>query len=183
MCRMAVESKKRLKRRKNLNINKFANILDEMATHNLTFNGYYLSADNLPEETGIYLVYTCVNNSSNDKVTLKRLLYIGKSLKTKNTNLRKEVKQHVENGKFDSYIKSGEQLCFSYAIYDGRSLDVVENGLILMQSGLINKNLLYSFNHPYSLPVTFDIKGKCSLLDKTTFKIIKNALTGEVQVL
>lgn len=113
-----------------------------MATYSLDFNGYYLSADNLPEVTGVYLVYTCKVNGPNVPLTLQRLLYIGKSQKTETTNLRKEVKQHITNGRFVPYIKPGEQLCFSYALCDGRSLDVVENGLIYMQSGLINKNLL-----------------------------------------
>ena len=80
-----------------------------MATYSLDFNGYYLSTDSLPEETGVYLVYTCVYNKSTDKVTLKRLLYIGKSLKTENTNLRNEVKQHVDNGRFAQYIGEGER--------------------------------------------------------------------------
>lgn len=154
-----------------------------MATYDLEFKGYYLSSDNLPEVTGIYLVYTCIYNKTTDKVTLKQLLYIGKSQKTDNTNLRNEVKQHVENGRFESSIKEGEQLCFSYALCDGRSLDVVENGLIYMQSGLINKNLLYSFKHESSLPVTISVSGRCALLDKTTFKILKNSFTGDIQVL
>ena len=154
-----------------------------MTTYNLNINGYYLSKDSLPEETGIYFVYTCVYNKSNDKVSLKRLLYIGKSLKTENTNLRNEVRQHIDNGRFTQFIGAGEQLCFSYALCDGRSLDVVENGLIFMQGGLINKNLLYSFNHPSSLPATYNISGSCSLLDKTTFKIEMNAATGKIQVI
>ena len=154
-----------------------------MAKYNLIFNGYYLSADSLPEETGIYLVYSCVNNGPNAPLTLQRLLYIGKSQKTSNTNLRKEVKQHVDNGRFAPYVNAGEQLCFSYALCDGRSLDVVENGLIYMQSGLINKNLLYTFNHIGSLPAIFNISGQCLCLDKTTFKIIKNPFSGGIQVL
>ena len=154
-----------------------------MATYKLDFTGYFLSADKLPEVTGVYHVYTGVYNSADNTVKLSHLLYIGKSQKTEDTNLRKEVMQHVENGKFDPYIKPGEQLFFSYATCDGRSLDVVENGLIFMQSGLINKNLQYSFNHHNSLPVTFEIKGACLLLDKTTFKIVKNAISGKVQVL
>lgn len=154
-----------------------------MATYDLEFKGYYLSPDKLPEETGIYLVYTCIYNDATDKVTLKRLLYIGKSQKTENTNLRKEVNQHVDNGRFDSSIKEGEQLCFSYALCDGRSLDVVENSLIFMQSGLINKTLLYSFKHESSLPVTINVSGRCWGIDKTTFKIVKNAATGKIQVL
>lgn len=153
-----------------------------MATYNLEFKGYYLSADKLPEVTGIYLVYTYVYNESTEKKTLNKLLYIGKSQKTDSTNLRNEVKQHVENGRFESSIKEGEQLCFSYAVCDGRSLDVVENCLIFMQSGLINKNLLYSFKHESSLPVTISVSGRCALLDKTTFKILKNPFTGGIQV-
>lgn len=154
-----------------------------MATYSLDFNGYYLSTESLPEETGVYLVYTCVYNKSTDKVTLKRLLYIGKSLKTENTNLRNEVKQHVDNERFTQYIGEGEQLCFAYTLCDGRSLDVVENGLIFMQKGLINKNLLYNFNHVGLLPVTFNISGKCSLLDKTSFQIVMNAFTGKIQAI
>lgn len=154
-----------------------------MATYDLEFKGYYLSPDKLPEVTGIYLVYTCIDNGPNVPLTLQRLLYIGKSQKTDTTNLRKEVKQHVANGRFAPYVKTGEVLCFSYATCDGRSLDVVENGLIYMQSGLINKSLLYNFNHVNSLPVTYNISGDCLGLDKTTFKIVKNAFTGMIQVL
>lgn len=154
-----------------------------MATYDLDFKGYSLSADDLPELTGVYCVYTCIYNETTNKVTLKRLLYIGKSLKTENTNLRKEVNHHVDNGRFDSSIKEGEQLCFSYALCDGRSLDVIENGLIFMQSGLINKSLLYNFNHASLLPVTFNIKGKCWGIDRTTFTIVKDASTGDIKFL
>ena len=59
----------------------------------------------------------------------------------------------------------------------------MENSLIYMQGGLINKNLLYSFNHTSSLPATFNISGSCLGLDKTTFKIVKNPFTGIIQVL
>ena len=83
-----------------------------MATYDLEFKGYYLSTDNLPEVTGIYLVYTYVYNESTKKKTLNKLLYIGKSQKTDNTNLRKEVKQHVDNGRFDSSIIKGSSYAF-----------------------------------------------------------------------
>lgn len=59
----------------------------------------------------------------------------------------------------------------------------MENGLIFMQKGLINKNLLNSFKHTNSLPITFNISGDCSLLDETNFIIEKNPFTGEIQVL
>lgn len=83
-----------------------------MATYNLSFEGFFLSIDSLPEETGVYLVYSCVNNGPSVPLTLQRLLYIGKSQKTNNTNIRKEVKHHVDNGRFMPYVKVGEQFVF-----------------------------------------------------------------------
>lgn len=48
---------------------------------NLDFDGYWreINKNSIPSKSGVYCVYSCVYNSSNKTVSLKKLLYIGES--------------------------------------------------------------------------------------------------------
>jgi len=138
-----------------------------MATYNLNFHGYYLEArlPNVPHTSGVYIFYRCIDNGKT--VSLQELLYIGKA-----TDLQQRIGDHfkiTDPLRLDIYLKFGEVLCFSYAEYDTRSIDVIENGLIFMQKPRANTNLVFRFNH--LLPVTITCDGRCNLLDKNAFKL------------
>lgn len=48
---------------------------------NLDFDGYWreINKNSIPSKSGVYCVYSCVYNSSNKTVSIKKLLYIGES--------------------------------------------------------------------------------------------------------
>ena len=149
--------------------------------YRLDFHGYFLSETAIPEETGIYLVYSCSVNKESRTVSLKELLYIGQSVKTSFTSLQTRVRQHIDKGDFTGYCSSGETLCYSYAICDGRSIDAIENGLIYMQEPPANKTL--KDNYHFSTPASFVCTGQCGLMEKKSFTIADNIIGGGTFVL
>ena len=139
-----------------------------MAEYNVTFNGYRLDRDKsgLPTYGGIYLVYCCVYNADTNRVSLRKLIYIGKSV-----NINDRVNNHDRYEEFTKQLQQGETLCYSYASVAPSDMDIVENALIYMQKPPLNNELKNSFNYPDS---QFDFEGRCALLKETHFSITSN---------
>ena len=64
---------------------------DVVHDYDLKFNGYWVSGNEhlLPCYSGIYCVYSCIDNASDKTVSLTRLLYIGCA-----ENIRERHKNH-----------------------------------------------------------------------------------------
>lgn len=140
-----------------------------MTNYSLNFNGYYYQAglSNVPQTSGVYIFYRCIPNVIKREVDIQELLYIGKA-----TNLQQRIGDHfkiTDPLRLNKYLKNGEELCFSYAECDGRSIDVIENGLMFMQKPVANTNLVFRFHH--LLPVAIACKGSCDLLNRNTFTL------------
>lgn len=139
-----------------------------MAEYNVTFNGYRLDGDKsgLPTYGGIYLVYCCVYNADTNRVSLRKLIYIGKSV-----NINDRVNNHDRYEEFTKQLQQGETLCYSYASVAPSDMDIIENALIYMQQPPLNNELKNSFNYP---DAQFDFEGRCALLKETHFSITSN---------
>jgi excinuclease UvrABC nuclease subunit len=87
-------------------------------TYTLDFSGYWLERGikNLPESSGIYGVYACINNSSENTVTLNRLIYLGES-----SDIKNRVLNHNLLATWKRQLKTGEELCFNYALISPES--------------------------------------------------------------
>lgn len=138
-----------------------------MDTYKIFFMGYRREEkmDGLPEYGGIYMVYRCVYNKDAKTVTLKELIYIGKS-----ENIKERITSHDKQEEFQKKLREGEEICYSYASVKEEEMDVVENGLIYMQKPPLNSQYTRSFNYPDS---HFIIEGRCALLKYTDFSIEK----------
>lgn len=79
-------------------------------TYEIEFEGYWLDADKdeLPNVSGAYCVYTCTYNKQTDKVSLKKLIYIGEA-----ANTRERVAGHEKYDQWKKHLTAGQQLCFS----------------------------------------------------------------------
>ena len=91
-----------------------------MATppYSLTFRGYWLksSCGNMPCGPGIYSVYVCQrDNTSEDTVELRKLLYIGEA-----DNVRDRIATHEKWAAWEKHLDQdrGEDICFSFASTD-----------------------------------------------------------------
>ncbi len=137
-----------------------------MKKYALQFDGYWreINKGGVPENSGVYLIYTCKYNKDSNTVSLSDIIYIGQA-----KNLKSRIAGHNEE-EFEKYIKQGETLCYACAPVDEKDLDLVENALVFVQQPKGNVKLKDSYTHEEA---SFIIEGTCSLLKKTVFNISK----------
>ncbi len=135
-----------------------------MKKFSLHFDGYWreINKKYIPEDSGIYLIYTCRNNPENNTVSLSELIYIGQAV-----NLRKRIANHNEE-EFQEVLSSGETLCYACASVDKSNLNIVENGMVFAEKPPYNTALRDKYDHEDS---QFEIDGRCELLNYTNFTI------------
>ncbi len=82
------------------------------ATYNLAFKGYWRAVNKggIPAESGIYCVYACTYNQSENTVSLRKLIYIGES-----DDVKARIADHEKWDDWESHLMAGETLCFSFA--------------------------------------------------------------------
>lgn len=133
--------------------------------YNIIFKGYWRNEnqENIPEVSGIYLVYKCIYNSETKTVKLNELMYIGQA-----ENIRTRIVNHEKIKAFLAECKTGETLCYSIAEVKKEDLDIVENALIFAQQPNLNDVGKENYNHDAA---EFRIEGKCSLMKHLDFTI------------
>lgn len=78
----------------------------------LEFNGYWreVNKSGVPAQSGVYCVYACTYNQTEGTVSIRELMYIGES-----ENVQKRLSNHEKLSKWESRLRSGETLCYSFA--------------------------------------------------------------------
>lgn len=119
--------------------------------YTLDFRGYWLEGKEslLPAEPGIYCVYATAYNQVADTVTLRELLYIGKSV-----NVRKRHEDHEGKPYWKRMLNNGEILSYSFAPLSERSLAICELALIYKQQPKCNDMGKEAFLHETTHIVT-----------------------------
>ncbi len=110
--------------------------------YDLQFFGYYGSVSDLPEKSGIYCVYSGVLNHDNNKVLLKKLLYIGKA-----QNIRMRHTNHERRNEWRSMLSAGESLWYTYTEVVLEEMDRCEAALISINKPICNEQGLNSFGY------------------------------------
>lgn len=90
-----------------------------MTTYDLTFDGYWRDEKRggIPAQSGVYCVYACVHNRTEDTVSLKKLIYIGES-----ADVRGRVANHEKRPAWLRHLSAGQELAFTFApIGSGRN--------------------------------------------------------------
>jgi len=64
----------------------------------------------IPNQPGIYLIYVCRYDKSNDTVTLLKLVYIGEADKVRDC-----IQNHEMSTEWTKEASYGSELCFSFA--------------------------------------------------------------------
>lgn len=106
-----------------------------MKKYVLEVKGYLMEGNEkeLPEESGIYIVYKCVQDRGEHTVGLIEILYIGQA-----ENIRKRhVPRHERYNDFMRECEMDEDICYAWILVDQEDLDRVENGLIYMQQPVL----------------------------------------------
>lgn len=137
-----------------------------MKQFNVIFDGYWLedNKSDIPEFSGVYIIYRCSYVPHNDTVDLIEILYIGQA-----DNLRGRISQHSIK-EFQVAIRPGETLCYACAPIDDNNLDLVENGLVFVEQPPFNVRLKDNYSHE---DAEFIIGGNCGLLKNLHFSLVK----------
>ncbi|WP_286700004.1 GIY-YIG nuclease family protein [Aeromonas sp. 62-46] len=131
-----------------------------MATEfEIDFEGYKLQFgnDKSTAKSGIYCVYRCVFDSENNKVLLKKLIYIGES---KNVNER--LANHNRFEDWSKSLKTGEVLCYTFGAVPPEHRERCEAAMIFRHKPEFNSEHTEEFNHK---PSTIVLTGRTQFLD------------------
>jgi hypothetical protein len=128
-------------------------------TIELKFNGYHrdVNRKNVPNESGVYLVYRCIYNKDDKPkptVTLKQLTYIGES-----ETVRDRIgEEHEKRECWKDKLKTGEVLCFSFAPAKKADRERAEAALVYKKKPTCNDQGKDSFNYEST---TVKSSGRC----------------------
>jgi excinuclease UvrABC nuclease subunit len=120
-----------------------------------TFNqehvGYWTDnrKSGLPKASGVYFVYECFDSTSNESVTIHKLIYIGES-----DNVKGRVGDHEKTEDWKKHVRSGNTLCFSFTPVDDYYRERVEAAYINHHKPIENKEYVDNFPFPKTHIIT-----------------------------
>jgi len=136
-------------------------------TFDIEFNGYWIEVDKggVPKKSGVYCVYECRYNEKEERISIKKLLYIGEA-----EEVNDRISNHEKLKEWNKYVENGNTLCYSFSPVDTSDRERVEAALIYKHKPLVNTEYKDSF--PYD---TTHIKteGKNKFLEKS-FTVYKS---------
>lgn len=116
-----------------------------MKTYNITFEGYFISKEDLPKYGGIYAVFVGKYNRLTDRVSIRELIYIGEA-----GNINDRHQNHEKQSDFDSELQKDEILI--YAICNHAEDRVrIQDAIIYKIQPKLNTAATVSFNHPQTI--------------------------------
>ena len=138
----------------------------------LTFDGYWRdeNSGSIPNESGIYLVYTCTYNQTKKTVALNELVYIGES-----GRVRARIEDdHEKRPEWEAHLTRGQELCFSFAPTVNPDRERAEAALIFHHEPPVNVEYKNSF--PFD-DTTVSSTGRCAFITPE-FTVRRSALVG-----
>ena len=125
--------------------------------YNLEFDGFWLwvNVGGVPNDSGIYCVYTCTNNQH---LSLSNLIYIGESQR-----VHDRIVDHDRMSDWKRMLGIGQELCFSFApISPEGARKRAEAALIYFHKPPWNKE--YKNEFPFG-PTDIKTSGRCEGLN------------------
>ncbi|MGA2253154.1 MAG: GIY-YIG nuclease family protein [Thermoguttaceae bacterium] len=135
-------------------------------TYAVDFDGYWREANksNVPAQSGFYCVYACTHDTQAKTVALRMLIYIGES-----DNVRSRISTHEKQRDWESHLKAGEQLCYSFGAVEAAHRVRCEAAMIFEHKPPENTEYVNEF--PFD-ETTMNLSGKTALLH-TSFTVCR----------
>lgn len=124
----------------------------------IEFEGYWREPNitGIPSKSGVYCVYECTYNTTENTVTIHKLIYIGEA-----ENASERAAQHLKGSDWSNKIRNGKEFCFSFAHVESYYRTRIEAALIFKHKPPLNDEYKYSF--PFDR-TTISASGKTALL-------------------
>jgi hypothetical protein len=128
-------------------------------TISLTFAGYYRDVDTsgIPNQSGVYLVYTCTYDRQRNEVALRKLIYVGEA-----AHVRDRIQHHERRPTWQTHLGPGEELCYSFAPIASPDRERAEAAVVYHHKPPVNDEYKYSF--PFD-DTTMNSSGRCAFID------------------
>jgi len=129
------------------------------SSFSLDYTGYWREPNigGIPPKSGVYTVYACTYNTSEQTVDLKRILYIGES-----ANANERIANHEKWNSWKQRLNAGEQLCFNFSEVSSSARVRVEAALIYKHKPPENTEYKNSFPFPQT---SIQTSGRSALLN------------------
>ncbi|MGD0005001.1 MAG: GIY-YIG nuclease family protein [Anaerolineaceae bacterium] len=136
-------------------------------TYAIEFKGYWREPKKggVPEQSGVYCVYTCVYNTQANTVSLQKLIYIGEA-----EDVHSRISNHDKQEDWESHLKSGEQFCYSFGPVPTASRERCEAALIFEHKPPVNTEYIDAF--PFD-QTTLNLSGEIGKLH-TPFTVYRS---------
>jgi len=127
-------------------------------TITLSFEGYWRerNIDRISNESGIYVVYECSYNSQTNKVSLKKVIYIGEA-----DDVNDRIANHEKWPAWKRHCGTNNEPCFSFAPVISTDRKRGEAALIYKHKPPVNEE--YKYNFPFD-DTTMSLSGETALL-------------------
>jgi len=127
-------------------------------TYSIEFDGYWREENkgSVPNNSGIYCVYSCTNNVDKNNITIKKLIYIGES-----ENVNERLEGHEKLPKWEKHLETDEELCYSFGAISTSSRVRSEAAMIFKHKPPENTEYKDSFSFDQT---TMKLSGKTAKL-------------------
>ena len=111
-------------------------------TIKIKFEGYWRDEkkSRVPAQSGVYCVYECRYNQTEDTVSLITLIYIGEA-----DNVRERIANHEKYQDWLKHVRNGNELCFSFGPIISADRERTEAAMIFKHKPPENEEYMYSF--------------------------------------
>lgn len=128
-------------------------------TIEIEIKGYWpeVKKSGIPAQSGMYCVYECTYNTSENTVAIHKLIYIGES-----ANVNDRIANHERYKDWKRHVGSGNVLCFSFGGVDSTDRARAEAAMINRHKPPENSEYVNSFPFDKTL---MNLKGQIELLE------------------
>lgn len=128
--------------------------------YQISFDGYWreINKRGLPPQSGVFCVYACVYQQTNNKVMLRRLIYIGAA-----EDVNFSLANHENLAQWERMLVPEEELCYSFGAVGFDDRLRCEAAMIRHHKPLGNRNGVDRSIYP---PTTIKLSGCTKFLDQ-----------------
>ncbi|KKL54011.1 hypothetical protein LCGC14_2269690 [marine sediment metagenome] len=140
-------------------------------TFTIELDGFWREQNkgSIPAKSGVYCVYSCVSNTKEKIILLKKLIYIGES-----EDVNNRISDHEKLPEWRKHLKSGEMLCYSFGEVEATNRARCEAAMIFKHK--LQKNTEYVGSFAFD-QTTMNLSGATSLLS-TSFTVNRTNSLG-----
>lgn len=133
-------------------------------TITINFDGYWRDKDKsgIPEQSGVYCVYSCAYDLNTEKVSIHKLIYIGES-----GDVRSRIADHGKYHDWLKHVNKGDELCFSFGAVETGDRSRSEAAMIFKHKP--PENVEYTDSFPFD-KTTMSLSGRTAKL-QTNFTV------------